>query len=166
MYKPFTYLEVAYFPTYLPISETYFLQNWLLRWNQILPQLKFIHNWVIGDIEWMVRWWVLVQCGWEFAIWSSNTCFVFGILRSIVGPKLKLLHTFQLNSTVRKASSPRKQRRYEMSTYAQMSQPIITHEVRRLDIIVLHCWLCIFSGGKHPRVVYLHYCMHVLQFSA
>jgi hypothetical protein len=31
MYKPSTYLQVAYFPTYLPIYETYFLQNWLPR---------------------------------------------------------------------------------------------------------------------------------------
>jgi hypothetical protein len=107
MYKPSTYLEVAYFPTYLLISETYFLQNWLLRWNQILPQLRFIHNWVIADIAWMVRWWVLGQYGWEFAIWSSNTCFAFGIFQSIVRPKLKLVHTFQLNSTVRKSSSAR-----------------------------------------------------------
>jgi len=58
MYKPSTYLEVVYFPTYLPIYETYFLQNWLPRWNQILTQLRFIHNWVITDIQWMVRWWV------------------------------------------------------------------------------------------------------------
>ncbi len=39
MYKLFTYLLVTYFPTYLPIYETYFLQNWLSRWNQILTQL-------------------------------------------------------------------------------------------------------------------------------
>jgi hypothetical protein len=31
MYKPTTYLEVANFPTYLRIYETYFLQNWLPR---------------------------------------------------------------------------------------------------------------------------------------
>jgi hypothetical protein len=47
MYKSFTYLEEVYFPTYLSNYETYFLQNWLPRWNQILtqvevhPQLKF-----------------------------------------------------------------------------------------------------------------------------
>jgi hypothetical protein len=29
MYKPSTYLVVTYFPTYLPVSETYFFQNWL-----------------------------------------------------------------------------------------------------------------------------------------
>jgi len=40
MYKPFTYpVVVTYFPTYLPIHETYFLQNWLSRWNQILTKL-------------------------------------------------------------------------------------------------------------------------------
>jgi hypothetical protein len=43
--------------------ETYFQQNWLPRWNQILTQLRFIHNWVIMGIQWMVRWWVLVQGG-------------------------------------------------------------------------------------------------------
>jgi hypothetical protein len=58
------YLEVAYFPTYLPMFETYFLQNWLPRWDQIVTQLRFIRNWVITDIQWMVRWWVLVHCGW------------------------------------------------------------------------------------------------------
>jgi len=51
-----------YFPTYLPTYETYLLQNWL-RWNQILTQLRFIHNWVIMGIQWMVRCWVLVRCG-------------------------------------------------------------------------------------------------------
>jgi hypothetical protein len=40
MYKPSTYLEVAYFFTYLPIYETYFLHNWLPRWNPILTQLS------------------------------------------------------------------------------------------------------------------------------
>jgi hypothetical protein len=54
MYKPSAYLDVAYFPTYLPICETYFLQNWLPRWNQILTQLRFIDNWVIMDIQCMV----------------------------------------------------------------------------------------------------------------
>jgi hypothetical protein len=39
-------LVVAYFPTYLPIYETYFLQKWLPRWNQILTQMRLIHNWV------------------------------------------------------------------------------------------------------------------------
>jgi len=63
MYRLSTYLKVAYFPTYLPMYETYFLQDWLPRWNQILTQLRFIHNWVITDIQWMVRWWVLVHCG-------------------------------------------------------------------------------------------------------
>jgi hypothetical protein len=38
---------------------TYFLQNSLPRWNQILTQLRFIHNQVITGIEWMVLWWVL-----------------------------------------------------------------------------------------------------------
>jgi hypothetical protein len=61
MHKPFAYLVFTYAPTYLPIYETYFLQNWLLRWNQI--QMRFIHNWVITGIQRMVRWWVLVHCG-------------------------------------------------------------------------------------------------------
>jgi hypothetical protein len=38
-------LKSGDFPTYLPIYETYFLQNWLPRGNQILTQLRFIHNW-------------------------------------------------------------------------------------------------------------------------
>jgi len=48
MYKPSTYPVVTYFPTYLPIYETYILQNWLPRWNQILTQLRFIQDWVIN----------------------------------------------------------------------------------------------------------------------
>jgi hypothetical protein len=44
--------------TYLPIYETYFLQNWLLRGNQMLTQSRFIPNGVITGIQWMVHWWV------------------------------------------------------------------------------------------------------------
>ncbi len=40
MYKPSTYLEIVYFPTYLPIYETYFLQKWLTRWNQIINSVE------------------------------------------------------------------------------------------------------------------------------
>ncbi len=63
MCKQNIYLVVTYFPTYLPIYETYLLQNWLPRRNQILTQLRFIYNWVIMGIQWMVHWWVLVHCG-------------------------------------------------------------------------------------------------------
>ncbi len=63
MYKPCTYLIMPYFPTYLPRYETYFLQNWSPRWNQILIQLWFIHNWIIMGIPWVVQWWVLVHFG-------------------------------------------------------------------------------------------------------
>jgi hypothetical protein len=38
MYKPSQYLEVAYYPTCLPIYGSYFLRNWLPRGNQILTQ--------------------------------------------------------------------------------------------------------------------------------
>jgi hypothetical protein len=37
--------------------------NWLWTWIKILTQLRFIHNWVIMGIQWMVRQWVLVQSG-------------------------------------------------------------------------------------------------------
>jgi hypothetical protein len=46
MYRPSTYLEVVYFPTYLSIYETYFLQKRLTTWNKIInlvevhPQLS------------------------------------------------------------------------------------------------------------------------------
>jgi hypothetical protein len=43
MYKPSTYLVSTYFPTYLPTYKTYFLQNWLLRWNQILTNSIEVH---------------------------------------------------------------------------------------------------------------------------
>ncbi len=61
--KKETLLIVIYFLTYLPIDETYFLQNWLPKWNQILSQLRFDHNWAITGIQWMVYWGVPVHCG-------------------------------------------------------------------------------------------------------
>jgi hypothetical protein len=54
MYKPPTYLVVTYFPTYLPIYETYFLQNQLPRWktntNSVEVHLQLSNNWhpVVG----------------------------------------------------------------------------------------------------------------------
>jgi hypothetical protein len=42
MYIPSTHLVVTYIRTYLPMYKTYFLQNWLPMWNQILTQLRFI----------------------------------------------------------------------------------------------------------------------------
>ncbi len=69
MYKPSIDLEVAYFPTYLPIYETYCLQDWLPRWNQMLTQLRYIHNWVITDG-------VLAHCGPFYALLlaSKTSC--------------------------------------------------------------------------------------------
>jgi hypothetical protein len=43
-YKPSTHLIFTYFLSYIPIYITYFLHNGLLRWNQILTQLRFIRN--------------------------------------------------------------------------------------------------------------------------
>jgi len=41
MYKPiYSPSIITLFPTYVPIFETYFLQNLLPRWNQILTQLR------------------------------------------------------------------------------------------------------------------------------
>jgi hypothetical protein len=31
--------------------------------TNILTQLRFIHNWVLTGIQWMVCWWVLIHCG-------------------------------------------------------------------------------------------------------
>jgi hypothetical protein len=80
MYKPSTYLIVTYFlPTYLPIFLpayllyiwNLFLKNWLPRWKQILSPLRFIHNWVIMGIQWMiVRWWVLQLLRKLFSWWD------------------------------------------------------------------------------------------------
>jgi hypothetical protein len=68
-------LVVTYFPTYLPVSETYFFENWLPTWNQRLTQLRFIHNWVMVGIQWMVQWSVLVHCGpWIVGTWLTNHC--------------------------------------------------------------------------------------------
>jgi hypothetical protein len=92
MYKPSLYLVITYFPTYLHIYETYFLQNWLPRWNQILTQLRFIHIWVITGIQWMVHWWVLVHCGrsGDFAMLKlmllhKQTCLHLGVGRVLAG---------------------------------------------------------------------------------
>jgi hypothetical protein len=63
MYQPSTYLVDTYFPIYLPVYETYFLENWLPGGVQIWTQMSFTHNWVIMGIQWMVRCWVLVPCG-------------------------------------------------------------------------------------------------------
>jgi hypothetical protein len=80
MYKPSIYLVVTYFLTYLPTHETYFLQNWLPSWNQILTQLRFIHNWIITDIQWTVCWWVLVHsvCTGNKPILQVHSHSVFG----------------------------------------------------------------------------------------
>ncbi len=71
MYKPSTHLVVTYFPTDLPIYETLFLQDSLPRWNQILTQLRFIDNWVIMGIQWMVSLWMPVQ--WGRSPWPHRT---------------------------------------------------------------------------------------------
>jgi hypothetical protein len=43
--------------------KTYFDGIGYQGWNQILTQLRFIHNRVVRGIQWMVCWWVLVHCG-------------------------------------------------------------------------------------------------------
>jgi hypothetical protein len=40
MYKPSTYLVVTYFPTYLPIHETYFATELVTKLNEVHPQLS------------------------------------------------------------------------------------------------------------------------------
>jgi hypothetical protein len=87
MYKPSTYLVITYFPTYLPIYETYFLQTWLLRWNQILTQVRFIHNWVIMDIQWMVHWCVptyIITTEIPY-LHTYNTTPIAGVVTSYLG---------------------------------------------------------------------------------
>ncbi len=50
--------------SYLPTYRTYLLQNWLPKWNQILlSQLRFIPNWVVPGIRWMLLWWMLGHSG-------------------------------------------------------------------------------------------------------
>jgi hypothetical protein len=44
MYKPSSYLVHKYFPTYVPIYETYFLQDWLPRWNSVEVHLQLSNN--------------------------------------------------------------------------------------------------------------------------
>jgi hypothetical protein len=69
-------LFVTYFSNYLPICGTYFLQNWLPRWNHTLTQLRFIHNWVISGIQWMVRAGSLLPTWSWLGDWLDyQTCF-------------------------------------------------------------------------------------------
>jgi len=96
MYKPSTYLVVTYFCNlcmyvcmYVCMYETYFLQNWLPRWNQMLTQLRFIHNCVehvLGHVmrssqAWLVcpandtSWCGLVVLGGKATTYA--TCFAF-----------------------------------------------------------------------------------------
>jgi len=64
VYKPSPYLLVTYFPTYLCTYHTYFLRNpWFQDETKVLTQLRFIHNWVIMDFQWMLYWWVVVRYG-------------------------------------------------------------------------------------------------------
>jgi hypothetical protein len=44
--------------------------------------LRFIHDWVITGIQWMVQWWVLVHCGWaaEFEhVTHGSSCATLAI---------------------------------------------------------------------------------------
>jgi hypothetical protein len=70
----------------MPMYETHFLQNWLPRWNQILTQSRFIQDWVITSIQWMMRWWVLVHCG----LWwvGAQFCSAWDKLESMIHSKI------------------------------------------------------------------------------
>jgi hypothetical protein len=68
---------------YLPSNYLFFLpidlymrpssyRIWLPRWNQMLTESRFIHNWVTTAIQWMVHWWVLVQCGPKVALQHTS----------------------------------------------------------------------------------------------
>ncbi len=78
MYKPSTYLVGANFPTYLPIYETYFLQNWLPRLNHILTQLRFNHNRHLMDG-------VLVGAG---SLWPTLHVVILKTTRFVMGSVL------------------------------------------------------------------------------
>jgi hypothetical protein len=41
MYEPSTYLVITYFPTYLPIYETYFLQNLVTKVKPNINSVEF-----------------------------------------------------------------------------------------------------------------------------
>jgi hypothetical protein len=51
---------------------TYFIGNRLQRHNQILTWLRFIHNWVIIGIHWMMCWWVLVHSGHSLKLFPQK----------------------------------------------------------------------------------------------
>ncbi len=80
------YVESIYLPnSHLP-SYIIYLYRWLpsstrgyATWNQILTQLRFIPNWVMTSIQWMVHWWVPVHSGpqAESSIRPSSSLAVF-----------------------------------------------------------------------------------------
>jgi hypothetical protein len=83
-YLPTNNLVVTYFPTYLPVDKTYFLQNGSPRWNQIFnhgevhPQLS--HNGhpmgITGKIIYPCR------------------CMVTPLMGSLKYPNVKMCHHF------------------------------------------------------------------------
>jgi hypothetical protein len=80
------YVESIYLPNRHLSSYIRTYYTWLPsytrgypRWNQILTQLTFIHNWVMTAIQWMVHWWVPVHSGpqAESCIRPSSSLAVF-----------------------------------------------------------------------------------------
>jgi len=58
-YKWVPFYRFPHFDTHSPIDLPIYMRPisyrvWLPRWNQILTQWRFIHKWVVMDIQWMV----------------------------------------------------------------------------------------------------------------
>ncbi len=73
------YLPCSHLFSYLSIYWTYFFQKGLPRWDRILTQSRFIRNWVIFGIHWMVHWW---------SCWWSKVVIVARLLRKEVDGRI------------------------------------------------------------------------------
>jgi hypothetical protein len=96
MYKQSTYLVGTYFPSYLPMCETYFLQNWVTKVKpninsvEVHPQLG-----VITGIQWMVAggcWFTVapVQYHGKLFVWRVP---MFTPCKSLWGKRLEWVQT-------------------------------------------------------------------------
>jgi hypothetical protein len=70
MYKPSSYLVVTNFHIQYPTCGTYSMGYQGETRYQL--RLRFIHNWIIKGIQWMVRYWVMLYSSTVGSSWVSR----------------------------------------------------------------------------------------------